>query len=155
MNDSTKKIMFSSDRQDWETPHKFWKELHEKYNFAVDLAASHQNTKCPFYFTKEDNVLNEDWHKLTKGWMWLNPPYNMSKEFIQKCDEEAQKGAKIACLLPARTDTIAFHKHIYKKYEIDFLKGRLKFEINGNPILDKNGKPQSAPFPSMVIKFCK
>ena len=44
-------------------------------------------------------------------------------------------------LIPARTDTRYFHQYIYKKSEIRFLKGRLKF---GN---SKNG----APFPSMVV----
>jgi hypothetical protein len=31
-------------------------------------------------------------------------------------------------LIPARTDTRAFHKYIYGKAEIRFLKGRVKFE---------------------------
>lgn len=46
-------------------------------------------------------------------------------------------------LIPARTDTRAFHDYIYHKAEIRFVKGRLKF---GNA---KN----SAPFPSMVVIY--
>ena len=48
-------------------------------------------------------------------------------------------------LIPARTDTIAFHKYIYHKAEIRFIKGRLKF----------GGSKDSAPFPSMVVIFDK
>lgn len=44
-------------------------------------------------------------------------------------------------LLPARTDTKWFHDYIYKKHEIRFIKGRLKFnDCNSN-----------APFPSMLV----
>ena len=46
-------------------------------------------------------------------------------------------------LLPARTDTKWFHEYIYKKAEIRFIKGRLKF---GNSV-------NSAPFPSMIVIF--
>ena len=54
-------------------------------------------------------------------------------------------------LLPARTDTKAFHSHIYdaskwqarEGVEIRFLPGRLKFGNAAN----------AAPFPSMVVVF--
>lgn len=46
-------------------------------------------------------------------------------------------------LIPARTDTKAFHEWIYHKAEIRFLKGRLKF----------GGSKNSAPFPSMVVVY--
>lgn len=46
-------------------------------------------------------------------------------------------------LIPARTDTKAFHKYIYKKAEVRFIKGRLKF----------GGSKDAAPFPSMLVIF--
>jgi site-specific DNA-methyltransferase (adenine-specific) len=47
-------------------------------------------------------------------------------------------------LIPARTDTVYFHRYIYRKAaEIRFVKGRLKF---GNA-------QHGAPFPSMVVVF--
>ena len=46
-------------------------------------------------------------------------------------------------LIPARTDTKAFHDYIYGKAEIRFLKGRLRY-----------GRAKwNAPFPSMVVVF--
>lgn len=56
-------------------------------------------------------------------------------------------------LLPARTDTAWFHEYIYKKEEIRFIRGRVRFELGSEPVKDKNGRPQSAPFPSMVVVF--
>lgn len=46
-------------------------------------------------------------------------------------------------LIPARTDTKAFHEWIYGKAEVRFVRGRLKF----------GGSKNSAPFPSMVVIF--
>lgn len=71
---------------------------------------------------------------------------------MKKCWEESQKpGTTVVALLPARTDTIRFHEYILGKAEVRFLKGRLFFEVNGKPILNSDGKPQPAPFPSMVV----
>lgn len=46
-------------------------------------------------------------------------------------------------LIPARTDTKAFHKFINHEAEIRFVKGRLKF----------SNSACSAPFPSMIVIF--
>lgn len=46
-------------------------------------------------------------------------------------------------LIPARTDTKAFHEWIYGKAEVRFVRGRLRF----------GGSKNSAPFPSMVVIF--
>ena len=51
-------------------------------------------------------------------------------------------------LIPARTDTIAFHEYILgQAQEIRFIKGRLKFEI------DRKANKEAAPFPSMIVIF--
>ena len=54
-------------------------------------------------------------------------------------------GGIAVMLLPARTDTKWFHDYVYKKAEIRFLKGRLRF----------NNAPENAPFPSMIVVFRK
>ena len=68
----------------------------------------------------------------------------------KKCYEEHIKNnITVVMLIPARTDTTYFHDYIYKKSEIRFLKGRVKFvDENGN-----GNKP--APFPSMVVVYKK
>lgn len=141
-------VHFKSVKMDWGTPDSLFNQLDLEYNFQRDLAASDINAKCLTYFTELDNSLNIDWHKLS-GWSWLNPPYGRQlKHWIKKCHEEAELGAKIVCLLPARTDTSYFHDYIYGKYEITFLRGRVKFLNNGEEM-------DAAPFPSMIVVFKK
>ena len=78
--------------------------------------------------------------------MFCNPPYG-SKEtglWTEKCYREGQKpGTTVVLLIPARTDRASFHDYILGKAEIRFLRGRLKFELDGKPI-------GTAPFPSMI-----
>lgn len=52
-------------------------------------------------------------------------------------------GTTVVMLIPARTDTRAFHDYIYNKAEIRFIRGRLKF----------GGSKNAAPFPSMIVIF--
>ena len=52
-------------------------------------------------------------------------------------------GGIAVMLIPARTDTKAFHEYIYGKAEIRFIRGRLRF----------SGMNSSAPFPSMVVVY--
>ena len=108
-----------------------------------------------YYFTEETDGLAQDWGGHT---VFCNPPYGSKEtgEWTRKCWEEAQKpGTTVVLLIPARTDRKSFHEYIYKKngVTIDFLPGRLAFELNGEPILNSNGKPQPAPFPSMLVEF--
>ncbi len=62
--------------------------------------------------------------------------------FAHKAKEEAEKGATVVMLVPARTDTRAFHESLADG-EVRFIKGRLKFQQNGK-------EKDPAPFPSMV-----
>lgn len=151
------KALFSSDKTIWETPQKRWNEWNKEFSFDLDAAASKENTKCKHFFTEEDNALIQNWYDPNNGIavIWCNPPYGRSitGKWVKKFQEEANKGATVVALLPARTDTKWFHDYIWNKknVEIRFIKSRLKFEIGGKPILDKNGRPQSAPFPSMLV----
>lgn len=78
--------------------------------------------------------------------VFCNPPYG-SKEtglWTEKCYREGQKpGTTVVLLIPARTDRASFHDYILGKAEIRFLRGRLKFELDGKPM-------GTAPFPSMI-----
>jgi site-specific DNA-methyltransferase (adenine-specific) len=159
-----KELMFSSKNQEWETPADLFKMLDMEFNFIWDLAASITNSKCKNYIGKvgiktnfttgvksevRENSLTVDWGSITDGYLWLNPPYGRGIiDWVKKCDEEAQKGANIVALLPARTDTLWFHNHIYRKYETRFLKGRIKFLMDGV-------QQDAAPFPSMIVVFEK
>lgn len=135
------KILYSSNSEEWETPQDLFDKLNKEFYFTMDVAASHDNTKCPFYFTKERDGLKHEW----RGVVWCNPPYGRGiGKWVKKCSE--YRGLSVM-LIPARTDTKWFHDYIYHnpRAEIRFLKGRLHF----------NNSKNAAPFPSMVVVFYK
>ena len=143
--------MFSTGKDDWETPQAFFEKLNKEFVFMLDPCSTDKNAKCNWHYTEADNGLTKSWKGATA---FVNPPYSSGKQddWIKKCYEEAQQPlTTVVALLPARTDTIRFHKYILNKAEIRFLKGRLVFEVNGKPVLDKKGRPQPAPFPSMIV----
>ena len=131
--------LFSSAKQDWETPQDLFDELNAEFGFTVDAAASDENAKCAKYYTDRDDGLSKNWGGQI---VFCNPPYGRPiSGWIRKCWQEGQKpGTVVVALVPARTDTKWFHNYIWHKAEIRFIKGRLKF---GNA---KN----TAPFPSMI-----
>lgn len=145
-------LMFSSKSDEWYTPQDLYDRLHAEFDFQIDLAASTENRKCDLWWAKDDDSLTKSWHQdAQRG--WLNPPYSrgLCGKFIAKAAEERRQGFLTVMLLPARTDTKAFHAHIYdagkwqarEGVEIRFLPGRLKF----------GGCKDAAPFPSMVVVF--
>ena len=144
-------VMFSKDSDEWATPKDFYNHLDSLYEFVFDLACSKDNCKTADGFTLLENALEQDWFQISLdtdgGWLWCNPPYSKCKEFVDKAYSEMLLGAKIIMLIPSRTDTKWFHSFIYKQagVEIEFIKGRLKFGEAKN----------SAPFPSMIVKFEK
>ena len=145
-------LMFSSKSDEWATPKDTWEAAHMEFDFQIDLAASICNYKLLRHYTKEDDALSKSWHtEAQRG--WLNPPYSrgLCAKFIAKAADERRKGFLTVMLLPARTDTKAFHAHIYdastwqarEGVEIRLLPGRLKF----------GGCKDAAPFPSMIVVF--
>ncbi|RUR59902.1 adenine methyltransferase [Bacillus sp. VKPM B-3276] len=133
--------MFSSATDLWPTPQPFYDELDREFRFTLDPCSTHDNAKCALHYTQEDDGLTQEWAPHT---VFMNPPYGREiKAWMQKAYEESRKGATVVCLVPARTDTVWFHDYVYRKGEIRFVKGRLKFGDAKN----------SAPFPSMVVVY--
>lgn len=148
------KVLVSTGKDDWETPKKFFEELDKEFHFTLDPCSSDKNAKCKKHYTIEEDGLSKDWCGET---VFCNPPYSKrggQDKWIKKCYEESKKeNTVVVALIPARTDTNRFHDFIWNgnAKEVRFLKGRICFEIDGNPILDKNGNPIPAPFPSMIV----
>ena len=118
--------LMSSKRGDWKTP----KWLMEKLKVGTerfDVSDRHGGTFDAF---------SSPW-----PYKWYcNPPYG--KEIAAWIDLMCETGRHGGiALLPARTDTIWFHKLILHA-DIQFIKGRLCFD-ESNP----------APFPSMLALF--
>ena len=96
--------LFSSAKEDWETPREFFERLDGEFHFDLDVCAFPHNAKCPAYFTKEDDGLAREWGNRT-------------------CC-----GATVVCLVPSRTDTAWWHDTVLAGgAEVRFVRGRLRF----------------------------
>lgn len=133
------KILWSSKSAEYETPRATYEALNQEFGFTLDPCCTSENHKCCKYYTKEDDGLSKSWSGET---VFCNPPYGREiGKWVAKCRHEADHGATVVMLIPARTDVAWFHDYIYGISEIRFLRGRLRF----------NAHKENAPFPSMVV----
>lgn len=152
------KALFSSKKDDWETPDDFFQAMVTLFGkFDFDAAASIANHKCEVFLSPEldYNALEMNWVKDVVSrpnngqeiLAWLNPPYGrgVTGKWVEKAYQESLKGVKTVLLLPARTDTKWYRTCHEHASEIYFIQGRLKFK----------GAKDSAPFPSMVVVFSR
>src|SRR5690349_10782386 len=113
-------VHFSSQTNEWETPQDFFDLLNAEFDFTLDAAATADNAKCPTYFTEADDGLAQDW----TGRVWCNPPYGRGiGNWIKKA--AISKAELVVMLIPARTDTKAWHRWIFgnDRAEVRFVPG--------------------------------
>jgi phage N-6-adenine-methyltransferase len=139
--------LLSSKKMDWTTPQDFFDALAPRFNFGLDVCASHGSEKVENYIDPEMDGLRCDWERLCasgRGYpevCWMNPPYGRELgRWIDKAIEETKKGLTVVCLVPARTDTKWFGRAWKWTEEALFVRGRLHF-----------GDAGPAPFPSVVL----
>lgn len=133
-------VHFSSATDDWATPQDYFDSVVEEFGrFDLDACASAANAKAPRFFTVEDDGLAQEW----RGQVWMNPPYGRTIGlWMRKAYQSYLDGARVVCLVPARTDTAWWHDYAMQG-KIRFIRGRLKFGESAN----------SAPFPSALVWF--
>lgn len=130
---------FSSATDLHATPQDFFDRQHAIHGFTLDVCATKENAKCDKFYTRDDDGLSQSW----TGVIWMNPPYGRQiGAWMRKAYESSLAGAKVVCLVPARTDTAWWHDYAMKG-QIEFIRGRLKF---GNA-------KANAPFPSALVIF--
>ena len=84
--------LFSSAKEDWETPREFFERLDGEFHFDLDVCAFPHNAKCPAYFTKEDDGLAREWGNRV---CWMNPPYGKDiKAWMTKALDASRRGAR-------------------------------------------------------------
>lgn len=151
--------LFSRASDEWSTPELLFNALDAEFDFALDVAASEDNHKCPLWLGPTNiasnyrDGLSFPWRLLLQNTTcaaWMNPPYSKVGPFMKKAAEQTyQGGCTVVALVPSRTDTKWWHAHVWDNekhrprpgIEIRYIKGRLKFGDSKN----------SAPFPSVVI----
>ena len=135
MNAATAETLFSSDRQEWETPPEVFEPLDREFGFTLDVCATPGNAKCPSYFTSEDDGLAQEW----SGVCSMNPPYG--RDVGRWIAKAAESTCTVVCLVAARTDIRWWHEHVMAGAEVRLIRGRLRFVGADGP----------APFPSAVV----
>ena len=73
--------MFSSNKQDWETPQWLFDELNQEFHFTLDVCANKKNHKCKKYFDESIDGLKQNWENET---IWCNPPYRKENRRLGK-----------------------------------------------------------------------
>lgn len=140
----------------WRTPEWLYQAINALYGPCVlDLFTDGQNSKCPRFFTAEDNALQQDWAARLaeiqvdnlglpgfddayniQGKGFANPPYSQKRagkepltgmtHIMRKADEERKKGAGTIWLTKSATSESWWPNEIATK--TIFIKGRIGFE---------------------------
>jgi phage N-6-adenine-methyltransferase len=120
------------------TPSFFWQPIADAVDgFDLDPAAgANDEFRADVQYTKEDDGLAQDWF----GKVWLNPPFSLKSEFLQKTIEEIVAGRVdlVVVLLPVDTSTDWFHDYVSQASAVFFLNGRLRFSGPGASNRDPN-----------------
>lgn len=125
----------------WETPAALFDAIEAGAGaFDLDPCAPDRpgTVRAVRRYTVADDGLGREW----RGRVFMNPPYGRAlPRWLAKAAAEAEAGAEVVGLIPARTDTAAWHKHVAGRADVLMLRGRVAFGDGA----------QAAPFPSAVI----
>jgi hypothetical protein len=102
------------------TPDRVWEIIQDTWNYTK----SQMFDPCPV--NPNFDGLKVEWNGLN----YVNPPYTLLADFVDKAILEAVRGNRTIMLLPAKTDQAWFHKLLENKYEIIWIRKRLKFKNN-------------------------
>lgn len=126
----------------WITPWYITERVHRLFGFFLDPATEPSNpTEAKWYFTEEDDGLNQDWSNRFE--VFVNPPYGAdTPKWCEKIAKEAGKGTAIVALLPcgARFATRYFQKSILSRASsICFIDHRVNFvRVDGGKVSGNN-----------------
>lgn len=132
-------------KQTVETPQDFIDAVIKKFGpLVLDLAGSEKNKKAPLVYTKKENSLKQDWC-LTKGLLWLNPPFDPISPWAEKCAKESRRGAEILLLSRASVDSSWYWNYVFPYATSYCLLPRIKFV----------GHYHTFPAPLMLSHYCE
>lgn len=141
MNTATIKAMTSTGKDDWETPHGFLISSMLSFISLWTRAAPTKRQSVPSTTLQRKMASSKTGGGdcfLQSALLPQDKGQSRQVSWVEKCAVEGQKpGTVVVALLPARTDTELFHRYIYGKAEIRFLKGRVSFLDHGK----EAGKP--------------
>lgn len=120
-------------------------ELHARFNFSIDVAASEANTKCARFFDVAKDGLKQSW---AGERVWCNPPFSQIAPWVQKAWLECGRTPLIVMLVPAnRTeqswwqDYIEPHRDRGWQLRVEFIRHRRRFIRVGHDAILPNDRP--------------
>lgn len=120
-------------KQDLTTPREFFEQLHARFGFTLDGAATKENALLPKYTGCAGNL---NWRSER---VFCNPPWNAIAHFL----EFAPSAEMAVFLVPARVNAKWFHRALELGGVPEYFCGKLKF---GNC-------KWNSPFDCLLIKF--
>lgn len=136
----------------WSTPPDLIKVLRQEFKFTLEVCAAADNRAMPdLPYMGLDNGLDavhNEWGELGGFW-FCNPPYSELPFFTRRAADMYYQQRPGVLLIPAYTDTNYWWDYINGFADVRFLKGRLKFWLDGKPGKD------TARFPSAIVVYQK
>ena len=121
-----------NDEDEWETPTIVFDMLCGVHHIfpELDVSADKINTKCPRYFTKEDNALFKKWLEDA----WCNHPHSKTEEFVNKCQHEwEENNINILMIVPANAIGAHYFDYVFDNNCATYhrISGRINFTQHG------------------------
>ena len=122
-------------KQDYATPPEFIAAVVERigHHFALDIAASAENTIAEKFYSEADDALDESKSWVYGEWAWLNPPFGKIAPWVRKASDEADHGVQIAMLVPASVGSNWWSEWVHNRAHVLLLSPRLTFVGHRNP----------------------
>lgn len=128
------------------TPVEWFAEMHGRWAFTLDAAASAENAKLPHYLTIEDNGLEQSW---AGERVWCNPPFSNLSAWAQKAWKETATAPLIVLLVPANRTEQAWWQNYIEPFRdragswlrVEFVRTRRRFIAAGRAKVQANERP--------------
>lgn len=156
--------LFSSECITWNTPQPVADRLLAFDERGVALDPCSNDTSIvgaaeEWRIERGEDGLARPW--ADRGLVFCNPPYDDLETWAAKMAREAARHVEVIALIPARTDTVAFQKHILPSCSaIVFWRGRMKYgagrahqaqtSLFGAAPVELEAGENVAPFPSCL-----
>ncbi len=128
------------------TPPEWFAELHARFRFTIDVAASAANAKLPRFYDYETNGLEQHW---IGERVWCNPPFSNLGAWVKKASREIAQAYLIVMVVPAnRTEQAWWQDYIepirdqpFSHLTVEFVRGRKRFIAAGAASVESNNRP--------------
>ncbi|WP_409311415.1 phage N-6-adenine-methyltransferase [Pectobacterium sp. B1J-3] len=152
----------------WRTPDPIFWGINAMFGpLVLDLFSDGENSKCPAFYTAEDNALAQDWAERLAGLngaAFANPPYSTAKmhegEYITgmrhimaHTAQMREQGGRYVFLIKSATSEVWWPE---RADHVAFIRGRIGFDVPTwfKPKDDKQ-IPSSAGFGAAIAVFDK